>query len=60
MILRNLTSTEQTVTDGPDVKTVSPLGLVAVSAETGFRLLASGPKVWGSEQALIPPPPPSA
>ncbi|MDP1827160.1 MAG: hypothetical protein Q8L48_28060 [Archangium sp.] len=57
MILRNLTSTEQTLSDGVDVKTVSPLGLVAVSAETGFRLLASSPKVWSSEQPLIPPPP---
>jgi hypothetical protein len=60
MILRNLTATNQTVNDGVEVKTVSPLGLVSVSAETGFRLLASNPKVWSSEQALIPPPPPSA
>ena len=60
MILRNLTSTDQIVNDGAEVKTVAPLGLVSVSAETGFRLLASDPKMWSSEQALIPPPPPSA
>jgi hypothetical protein len=57
MILRNLTSTDQTVSDGPTVKTVSPLGLVAVSIDTGFILLAASPRVWRSEQSLIPPPP---
>jgi hypothetical protein len=60
MILRNLTSTPQTVSDGPTVKTVSPLGLVAVTPETGFRLLSHQPAVWVTEQALVPPPPPSA
>ena len=60
MILRNLTTTDQTVSDGDATKTVTPLGLVAVSSEVGFRLLASAPRVWSSEQALIPPPPPSA
>lgn len=58
MILRNLTSTEQTVSDGTTVKTVSAAGLVAVSTEVGFKLLASDPKVWSSEQPLIPPAPP--
>ena len=57
MILRNLTSTEQTVSDGTTVKTVSPAGLVAVSPETGFRLLAADPRVWSSELPLIPPAP---
>ena len=60
MILRNLTSTSQTVSDGTTVKTVSPLGLVAVTPETGFRLLTHAPAVWVTEQPLIPPPPPSA
>lgn len=57
MILRNLSSTEQIVSDGSAVKTVSPLGLVAVSTETGFKLITSSPAVWSSEQALIPPAP---
>lgn len=60
MILRNLTTTDQIVNDGVEVKTVSAMGLVSVSPETGFRLLSSSPKTWSSEQALIPPPPPSA
>ena len=49
MILRNLTSTDQTVSDGDAIKTVTPLGLVAVSAEVG-----------SSEQPLVPPAPASA
>ena len=57
MILRNLTSNEQLVTDGANLKTVSPQGLVAVTNETGFKLLAASPLVWSSEQPLIPPPP---
>lgn len=57
MILRNKSTTEQTVSDGPSVKTVPPAGLVSVSSETGFHLLASSPNVWISEQALIPPAP---
>lgn len=57
MILRNLTSNEQVVTDGPSLKTVSPKGLVAVSNETGFQLLSSSPTVWIAEQPLIPPAP---
>ena len=57
MILRNLTSNEQLVTDGPNLKTVSPQGLVAVSSETGFKLLTASPTVWVAEQPLIPPAP---
>lgn len=57
MILRNLTSHAQTVSDGVTVKTVSPMGLVAVSAEVGFQLLAHKPGVWVAEQAIIPPAP---
>jgi len=57
LILRNLTSNEQVVTDGPDLKTVSPKGLVAVSSETGFALLTTSPTVWSAEQPLIPPAP---
>jgi|GEM_PF-4842997 hypothetical protein len=58
MILRNLTPDAQTVSDGVELKTVSPLGLVKVSPETGFRLLAEHPRVWVTEQVLVPPPPP--
>lgn len=57
MILRNKSTDEQTVNDGPSVKTVPPAGLVSVSSETGFHLLTSSPSVWSSEQALIPPAP---
>jgi hypothetical protein len=57
MILRNQSTDEQTVSDGPNVKTVPPSGLVAVSTETGFRLLTASPKIWRSEEALIPPAP---
>lgn len=57
MILRNKSTTEQTVSDGQHLKTVPPAGLVSVSSETGFQLLASSPSIWISEQALIPPPP---
>lgn len=57
MILRNLTSNEQLVTDGPHQKTVSPQGLVAVTNETGFKLLTASPAVWSAEQPLIPPAP---
>lgn len=60
MILRNLSSTPQTVSDGTAVKEILPLGLVAVTPETGVRLLSTSPAVWITEQALIPPPPPSA
>jgi hypothetical protein len=57
MILRNKSTTEQTVSDGPHMKTVPPAGLVSVTSETGFQLLATSPNIWISEQALIPPPP---
>ena len=57
MILRNVTSKEQLVTDGPHQKTVSPQGLVVVSNETGFKLLTVSPAVWSAEQPLIPPAP---
>lgn len=57
MILRNLTTNEQVVNDGADLKTVSPQGLVAVTTETGFKLLSASPAVWSAEQALIPPAP---
>ncbi|MFZ5438996.1 MAG: hypothetical protein ACOZQL_03255 [Myxococcota bacterium] len=60
MILRNLTSTEQTLTDGGTVKTVSPLGLVSVTPDVGFHLLAHRPGVWVAEQPIVPPPPPSS
>ncbi len=60
MILRNLTTTQQTVSDGTAVKEVSPLGLVAVSSETGFALISSFPAVWVTEQAIVPPAPPSS
>ena len=59
MILRNLSTMDQTVSDGDAKKTVAPLGLVAVSTEVGSELLASAPRVWSSEQALIPPAPPA-
>lgn len=57
MILRNQSSREQTVSDGANLKTVAPAGLVFVSNETGFALLSADPKVWTSEQPLIPPAP---
>lgn len=59
MILRNLTPKPLVVTDGAQQKSVPPAGLVAVSPETGRRLLADEPSSWAPEQALIPPPPPS-
>lgn len=59
MILRNLTPDAQVVHDGPVQKEVSPRGLVQVTTETGFALLAEAPLVWASEQALVPPPPSS-
>lgn len=60
MILRNLSAHSQKIADQGELKDVSPAGLVAVSAETGFRLLASAPAVWVTEQALVPPPPPAS
>jgi len=57
MILRNKSATEQTVADGMNVKQVPAAGLVSVSNELGFQLLAAAPAVWSSEQPLIPPPP---
>jgi hypothetical protein len=57
MILRNQSAIDQTVSDGPTLKTVPPAGLVAVSNETGFQLLTTHPQVWISEQPLIPPAP---
>lgn len=57
MILRNQSPAEQTVSDGATQKTVPAAGLVAVSNETGFRLLAASPAIWVSEQPLIPPAP---
>lgn len=58
MILRNVSSNPQTVTDGPQVKAVGPQELVNVSQETGMSLLTQQPKVWMAEAALVPPPPP--
>jgi hypothetical protein len=60
MILRNLTSTPQTVSDGTTLKTVSPMGLISVSHDVGFQLLTHKPTVWVAEQAIVPPPPPSS
>ena len=57
MILRNKSTRDQTVSDGADLKTVPPAGLVAVSNETGFQLLTADPLIWVSEQPLIPPAP---
>jgi hypothetical protein len=57
MILRNLTTTPQTLTDGPELKNVSPQGLVVVSPEKGFELLTHHPEIWMVEQAIVPPPP---
>ncbi len=57
MILRNVSTNEQVVTDGSNLKTVSPKGLVAVSNETGLQLLSASPTVWSAEQPLIPPAP---
>jgi hypothetical protein len=57
MILRNLTPQPQKVSDGLEVKEVSPQGLVSVTPETGFHLLTEFPKTWVVEQALVPPPP---
>jgi hypothetical protein len=57
MILRNLTSNEQTFNDGPQVKTVAPQALVAVTPETGALLLTQLPHVWVAEAPIVPPPP---